>query len=416
MLKSIGLFAFLSATLAAQSNPVVDWNRHLLAILRTPGAQPAKIHSTRSFAMMHAAIYDAVNRIDGTHQSYGGPIPGGFPPSRSPQAEDVAAATAAHAVLVALYPGFQSQLDSEYQQALSKVHAAPLVQEGITVGEAAAARILALRANDGAGVPAPPFTFGSGPGAYQSTPPNFPKPVFTTWSQVTPWVLGTASQFRPAPPPALTSSSYSDVLNQVESLGIINGTAASPDQKLTGVFWNAAIQNYWNEIAQTAALSRQLNTPESSRLFALLNLTFADCAIAFYDAKYTFQFWRPVTAIRAADTDGNPNTAADPNWLPDVTNTPADPSYPGAHAVISAAGAAILSSVLGSDQFNLIVSSELMPGTTRSFTSFSAAADEATLSRIFAGVHTRLDEDAGAQLGASVAAYVVGHALLPAVR
>src|SRR5262249_10122623 len=147
--------------------------------------------------------------------------------------------------------------------ALSKVHAAPLVQEGITVGEAAAARILALRANDGAGVPAPPFTFGSGPGAYQSTPPNFPKPVFTTWSQVTPWVVGTASQFRPAPPPALSSDAYSDALNEVKSLGIINGTAASPDQKLTGVFWNAAIQNYWNEIAQTAALSRQLNTPES---------------------------------------------------------------------------------------------------------------------------------------------------------
>lgn len=414
MLKILTVAAAASACLAAQTNPVVDWNRHLLAIVRTPGAQPATTHPTRSFAIMHAAIYDAVNRIDGTHQPYSTQITGGSPPSRSPQAEEAAAASAAHAVLVALYPSFQATLDSELQQSLSEIHAKPLIEEGMMLGEAAAAEILALRNNDGSDVLAPPFIFGSGPGAYQSTPPNFPKPVFTTWSQVVPFTLHAAAQFRPAPPPALTSTAYSDTINETKSLGIINGTAATADQMLTGFFWNGAIQNYWNEITQTAALANRLTVPETARLFALLNLTFADCVIAFYDAKYTYQLWRPVTAIRAADTDNNPDTIADPNWLPEVKNTAPDPSYPGAHAVISAAGALVLNSVLGGDQFSFNVTSEVMPGVERSFASFSAAAQEATLSRIFAGVHTRVDENAGAQLGANVAQFVLSNFLLPA--
>jgi PAP2 superfamily len=168
-------------------------------------------------------------------------------------------------------------------------------------------------------------------------------------------------------------------------LGVANGTAASPDEALTGRFWNGAIQNYWNEIAQTAATGHRLTTADSARLFAMLNLTFADGVIAFYDAKYTYNFWRPVTAIRAADSDGNPDTHADPNWLPEVGNTTPDPSYPGAHALISAAAASVLTSFFKKDRFDFTVTSEVLPRVTRSFTSFSTADEEATLSRIFAG-------------------------------
>jgi len=209
----------------------------------------------------------------------------------------------------------------------------------------------------------------------------------------------------------LTSERYSDAFDQVKSLGIAGSTTATADEALTGRFWNGAIQNYWNEIAQTASLAHDLKTAESARLFALLNLSLADGVIAFYDAKYTYNFWRPVTAIRAAATDGNPDTEPDPNWLPEVGNTTQDPSYPGAHAVISAAGAEVLISFFHKHHFEFDVASEVLPGVVRSFTSFPAAAEEATLSRIFAGVHFLFDLTAGQRLGSDVADFVVDNFL-----
>ncbi len=157
-----------------------------------------------------------------------------------------------------------------------------------------------------------------------------------------------------------------------------------------------------------------MTTAQNARLFALLNLSLADGVIAFYDAKYTYNFWRPVTAIRAADTDNNPETIADPNWLPEVSKTAPDPSYPGAHAVISAAAAEVLHSFFGRDHFDFNVTSEVLPGVQRSFTSFSAASEEATLSRIFAGQHFRSDLTSGSHLGRDVADFVVDHLLLTA--
>jgi hypothetical protein len=389
-------------------NPVLQWNRALLVIVRTPGAQPATIHPTRSFAIMHAAIYDAVNAIDKTHKSYFVKLRG---VSQS-ASQDAAAAAAAHEVLVGLYPQFQAMLDAQLQQSLAQIPDGAHKADGIILGQIAADGILALRSNDGSNAPPIPYVFGNAPGDYQSTPPNFPQqPQFTHWSHVTPFALKRADQFRPGPPPDLTSERYATVFNQVKSLGIANSTAATADQALTGRFWNGAIQNYWNEITQTVAMERNLTTAQSARLFALLNLTFADGVIAFYDAKYVYNFWRPVTAIRAADTDNNPETLADPNWLPQSTNTAPDPSYPGAHAVISAAGASVLISFFDSDHFDLTVTSEVLEGVTRSFTRLSAAEEEATLSRIFAGQHFRSDLTAGQRLGRNVADFVVDNFL-----
>jgi hypothetical protein len=262
-------------------------------------------------------------------------------------------------------------------------------------------------------MPAPPFVAGTNPGDYRSTPPNFPAPVFTTWGQVTPFVLDRGDQFRPAPPPPLTSDAYAAAINEVQSLGSATSTTRTAEQTEIGRFWNPPIQNFWNQIAQSVALEHHSDLPTTARLFAALNLSFADSAIAFYDAKYAYQLWRPVTAIRLADTDGNPNTVADPNWLPLSGATPADPSYPGAHSTISAAGADVLASFYGNnDSFS--VTSPALPGVSRSFTSFGDAAQEAGLSRIFAGVHTRLDHIAGLALGDNVAGFVLRHALLPA--
>src|SRR5215469_7087989 len=406
--------ANLAPAMAQATKPVsqvVRWNQTLLVIVRTPGTQPATIHPTRSFAIMHAAIYDAVNAIDGTHQPYLVRLGASHFAS-----QEAAAAAAAHEVLVKLYPSLQAMLDAQLQQALAQLPSRGKA-DGISIGNTVADRILALRSNDGSNAQPIPYVSGNAPGDYQSTPPNFPKqPQFTHWSQVTPFTLERANQFRPGPPPDLTSERYATVFNQVKSLGIANSTAATPDQALTGRFWNGAIQNYWNEIAQTLALERNLTTAESARLFALLNLTFADGVIAFYDAKYVYNFWRPVTAIRAADTDNNPETLADPNWLPETTNTAPDPSYPGAHAVISAAGASVLISFFDRDRFDFTVTSEVLAGVTRSFTRISAAEEEATLSRTFARQHFRSDLTAGQRLGRNVADFIVDNFLTPRHR
>jgi hypothetical protein len=396
---------------SAQSvNPVVQWNRTLLVIVRTPGAQPATVHPTRSFAIMHAAIYDAVNAIDSTHKPYLAEL-SGVPRSAS---QDAAAAAAAHEVLLALYPAFQTALDAVLQQSLAQIPDGKDKLQGVAIGQTVADRILALRSNDGSNATPTPFVFGNAPGDYQSTPPNFPKqPQFTHWSHVTPFAFERASQFRLGPPPELTSDTYTDAFNEVKSLGIVKSTTASADQTLTGHFWNGAIQNYWNEVAQTASVAHNLTTAQNARLFALLNLTLADGVIAFYDTKYAYNFWRPVTAIRAADTDNNPDTAADPNWLPQVGNTTPDPSYPGAHAVISAGAARVLTAFFKTDHFNFNVTSEVLPGVQRSFSRISDAAEEATLSRIFAGVHFRFDLTTGQRLGREIADFVVDNFLTP---
>jgi PAP2 superfamily len=408
MTKLLTMVILLCASLKAQPvNQVLQWNKTLLAIVRTAGAQPATIHPTRSFAMMHAAMYDAVNAIDGSHTPYLIRLTGVSPIA----SQDGAASAAAHEVLVNLYPSFQAALDAQFQQSLAQISTGDKAA-GVSVGQAVADSILALRGNDGSNAQPLLFLFENAPGDYQSTPPNFPaQPQFTHWSRVTPFALQQANQFRPSPPPALTSDTYTDVFNEVKAFGIVNSNAASADQALTGRFWNGAIQNYWNEITQTAAENHNLTTAQSARLFAALNLALADSVIAFYDAKYTYNFWRPVTAIRAADTDDNPATLADPNWLPEVGKTTPDPSYPGAHAVISAAAATVLNSFFRSHRFDFTVTSEVMPGAERSFKSFSAAADEATLSRIFAGVHFRSDLTSGQQLGREVAHFVIDNFL-----
>ena len=398
-----------ASSAAATANPVVEWNRTLLVIVRTKGAQPATVHPTRSYAILHAAIYDAVNAIDRSHEPYLVEL------NRVPAtaSQEAAASVAAHDVLSALYPAFQATLDSQLNQLLATLPADLSTTQGEDVGHAVAAAILDLRRNDGSAAQPVPFVFVNAPGLYQSTPPNFPpQPQFTHWSRVTPFVLPRPDQFRPGPPPALTSRAYADAFNQVKALGIAHSTAATPEQALIGRFWNGAIQNYWNEIAQTAALRRGLTTAQSARLFALLNLSLADSVIAFYDAKYTYDFWRPVTAIRAADPRTNPGTQPDPTWLPEVGNTANDPSYPGAHAVISAAAQTVLVAFFETDDFPLDVTSEVLPGVERHFESFSAAEREASLSRIFAGVHFSTDEQVGETLGRRLADFVLDHSPL----
>jgi membrane-associated phospholipid phosphatase len=397
-----------ASSMAGSANPVIEWNRTLLMIVRTPGAQPPTIHSTRSFAILHAAMYDAVNNIDGSFSPYLVRLS-----NISRQASGPAAAEqAAHDVLVALYPAFQSTLDAELQQDLAQIAEGQDKTDGITTGEAVAAQILAFRKDDGANAAQPPFRPGNDPGEYQLTPPNFAPADFTQWPAVTPFAIARADEFRPSPPPELTSDEYARVLNEVKSLGIVDSATRTPEQTLIGKFWNGNIQDFWNEIAQTAAAGHQLNLAQTARLFALLNISLADTTIAFFEAKYTYRFWRPVTAIRSASNDGDPGTKPNVNWLPLSIKTAPDPSYPGAHSAISFAAAEVLKAYFG-DRFAFDVTSEASQGVTRHFNGFSAAAQEAGLSRIYAGQHFRTDHIAGRRLGQHVAESVVDTTLLP---
>ncbi len=384
---------------------VVDWNQQLLQIVLTPGAQPATVHPTRSFAILHAAIYDSVVSItkDGPSYLFSVPAPRGA-------RVDAAAAQAGHDTLVALYPNLTSKLSAALDQTLAGELAAipdgAAKQRGIQVGHDVAARLVADRANDGSAATPPPFVAGTNPGDFRPVPPSFAAPVFTGWANVTPFVLDRANQFRPQPEAALTSPTYANALNEVKSLGQNTSTTRTADETVTAKFWAGPIWNTWNEIADNAALAHHTNLETTARLFAVLNLTFADGVIAFYDAKYNYQIWRPITAIRAGDSIGNPAITGDPTWTP-LATTPADPSYPGAHSVISAAGATVLSSFFGKDD-QIQVTSDVMKGTVRSFDSYQAVMTEAGLSRIFAGVHTRLDHEAGLELGRDVARFVLG--------
>jgi membrane-associated phospholipid phosphatase len=382
---------------------VVDWNRELITILGTPGAQPATVHPTRSFAILQAAEYDAVVSI--THAAPPHLFSVSAPRGARPGA---AAAPAAPHVLAAHYPAQKSGLDQMLAAQLAAIPNTPGKQQGVQVGASVAKLLVDLRSTDGSAVTPPPFVPGTQPGDYRPTPPNFPAPVFTNWGAITPFVLRSGQQFRPPPPPPITGPAYARALNQVKGLGQNTSTTRTADETTQAQFWGAApIWNVWNEIAQKLTVAQHASLERTATVFENLDLTLADATIALYDAKYHYLVWRPVTAIELGNTIGNPGIVSDPTWLPLAVTAP-DPSYPGAHATISEAAATVLTAFYGGHQ-RLTVTSDGDPGVTRSFDSFQAAANEATLSRIFAGQHTMIDLVAGQHLGRQVAQFDLSH-------
>ncbi len=396
-------------TVSTAPDQVIAWNRELQTVLTAPGAQPASIHPTRTMALTQIAVYDAVTGIlrDG---------PGLVVSERGPRhaSADAAAAAAARTALDALLPSQQPAIDSFYAGSLAQLGSGERVRQGLRFGGQVGRAVVAARADDGADATPPVFVPQTGPGEYQLTPPTFAPAGFTQTAHVTPLVLHSAGQFRPAPPPALSSPRYAADFAEVHALGALNGSTRSADQTAIAQFWGAApIWIVWNQIADQAAVGFHDTLAQNARVFALLDTSLADSAVALYDAKYAFHRWRPITAITAAD-QGNPNTTADPSWLP-LANTANDPSYPGAHAEFSQAAATVLQDVFGTDAFSFTLSNSTV-GITRAFDSFSQAANEASASRIFAGQHFRFDEEAGQTLGGRVADFVVDHALSPSRR
>ncbi|MFI5908016.1 vanadium-dependent haloperoxidase [Dactylosporangium sp. NPDC051541] len=352
---------------------VTGWNAELLAAVRTPGTQPATVHPTRGFALMHLAVRDATVVCDRR---------------ASPAA---AAAQAAHDVLAALFPSRAAVFAERLARDLAAGPDGTARARGIHNGQTTAAVVLHERATDGSSATPPAIPAGTRPGQWRPAPPSFAAAVFTHWPDVRPFALARASQFRPAPYPPQSDA----LIREVRLLGQDTSTARTVDQTEQAKFWAAPIWNYWFEIAQGLTTRHHLGVVPAAHVFARLATVLADTVIAFYDAKYHFRIWRPITAIRET---------SDPQWTP-LAATPADPSYVGAHSAVGQAAATVLAATFGSRP-ELTVTSESLPGVTRTFRTLQAAADEAGRSRIFAGLHTRVDHQAGQELGLHVARYI----------
>jgi hypothetical protein len=388
---------------------VLEWNQISLDTCKADRVLPVLV--PRDLAIVSAAVYDAVNDIDRSYTPFFADVQASHGASL-----EAAAAQAAHDTLAALFPAHQATFDATLAADLAGI-APGRARQGVAVGQAVAQQILAWRSTDGSNAQVP-YVPGSGPGVWQPTPPAFAPAAVPQWGHVTPFGIPGDSAFRPPPPPALNSPEYTAAFNEVKSLGAANSTTRTAEQSQIARFWYGAAGTftaggYWDQIAQGVAVQRGNTLVQNARLFALLNMAQADATFAIWDAKYTYNFWRPVTAIRAADTDGNPDTAADPTWTPFLV-TSNHPSYNSGHSGVSGAAAAVLAAFFGTDDIAFSFSSDSLPGVTRSYASFSAALQECSDSRVYAGIHWRFDVQTGQVVGGEVGAYIFGHFLRPA--
>lgn len=398
------LLATLSLAGSAHADVVTDWNQTAIATLNAAGVRfPPQ---TRALAMMHAAMFDAVNATNHRYTAYAVDI---YAPHASPEA---AAAAAAHGVLLSLIPSQQVNLDAAYAASLAQVPDSAAKDGGIALGVTVANGILALRSADGSNAIVP-YTPGTGPGVWRPTPPAFGPAAFVAFATTTPFTLRSSSQFLAEDPPTLTSKDYARDFNEVKSLGDVNSVTRTADQTEAAQFWIENSDFTWNLIARLAAAAHQNNLSQNARLFALLNMATADGIITGFNTKYTYNFWRPITAIRAADTDGNDETTADPTWTP-LSPTPAHPDYTSNHTIYSAAAAKVLALVLGSDDFDFSITSSTAPnGAVRTYHSFSQAAEECGVARIWVGFHFRTAVRRGFKQGEQVGRFAFKNYLKP---
>jgi hypothetical protein len=415
ILAACGPVAF---AVAAPVDEITNWNQMLFRAGLVGGTSP--IVMTRVAAIVQSAVFDAVNGIDRRYTPIHVPPAGPAGASR-----DAAAVQAAYATLVQLYPAQKGALDARLAVSLTSIGARDsraAVDSGIAWGQTVADAIVAWRSTDGFTPPPPPFLGGTGVGTWRPTPPGFAPGAGPQFAYMTPWVIGAPGQFRPAGPPALTSARYAADFNETMTMGSSSSSARTPEQTVFAWFWASSTASYlWNNVAVSLierargesagdrGNQQRSSRLENARLLALLNLAIADAAIGCWEAKYTYVFWRPVTAIPLADSDGNPATTAEPAWTP-LFATPAHPEYPSGHSCVSGAAGVVLSSFFG-ERTHFRVESDVMPGVVRSFDSFSAALEEVKNARIFAGIHFRSATADGQTLGASVAQFVLANAV-----
>jgi hypothetical protein len=385
----------------ACADVVTDWNVTATALVANDvGNNPRP----RTLAMVHVAMSDAINTVQNHYTRVVATLPAA--PDASAEA---AAATAAWQILTQIYPAQKAKIEEAYAASLQAVPDGPAKTEGIKLGIAVAEAVQADRANDGTNAP-DTYRPHTTPGAYVPTTP----PVWEQYARATPWVLTSADQFRPGPPPALSSAEWAHAYNEVKSLGGTKSTARTPEQTEAVTFWeNVNFGPSWEAAARELSVKQGLPLAQSARLFALLNMSLANAYIVNWDAKYTYHFWRPVTAIRNGDQDGNDATERDAGWS-SFNPTPMHPEYPSQATINATIAAAVLESVFGPVQAIPFTATDVRdPKRTRQFASLAAMAEEQKNVRVWGGVHYRFAIRTGEDMGRKVAAYMIEHTLKP---
>lgn len=393
----------LTAIPAGASDAVMEWNQIALAASVTAGQ--GAVPQTRTMAIVQVSVHDAVNGITGEYKTY---LSAGHGPSTA--APEAAAIAAAHYALVRLFPGQAPALNAARAASLA-ARGLTEADAGIDVGESAAAAILALRSTDGAAQAQFPYSApGAGlPGVW--VPVGTAPIVLPGWGSVTTWVLRSGSQFRPDAPPSLESGRYARDYNEVRDLGSVNSLLRTAEQTEIARFWMGSPSAIWNGVARQLIEARELDLSETARVFALFYLASSDAGIACWDAKYTFNFWRPITAIRNGALDGNDATIADPDWSALVA-THQHPEYPSGHSTNSGAMATILIELFGDDPgVPIAATSPTNVGFVRHWATLSEGIDEVIDARVYTGFHFRTSDEVGARLGRQVARFVMNHAL-----
>ena len=373
-------------------NVVTEWNAIAQNAIVTIAAQPIQ-RSQLWMTLVHVAIYDAVTSINGEYEPFKV-----TPAHLRPASRDAAAIAAAHGILVRLLPSQQSTLDTTRENSLNKIRDGVKKENGIAIGEEVASRLLEI--HDGV-IPIAPYTPGVGPGVWQPTPPAFANALLPGFAQVTPFALTSASQFRPGPPPALSSSVWTRDYNEVKAFGAATGSLRTPEQTEIGRFYTEHAVAQYSRAFRRYAIENGLDVPETARFFAMANTAILDSQIACWDAKFHYNFWRPVTAIRAGDTDGNPSTEPDPAWI-GLAVTPAHPEYPAAHGCWTSATATILEDFNGTKAVHFVLDS-MITGTTHVFENTDDLRAEIINARVYGGMHYRNSVEVGARMGEQVA-------------
>lgn len=398
------LAVLLTAPMAtATANVVTDWDERAVAVVQ-PGTifpNPAVLRTT---ATLHLAMFEAVNSIEHRYKPYGVQLAAA--PDTS---QEAAAASAAGAVLMALVPNAAAQIQAMEASYLAKLPDDAAKSAGIKLGQEAAAKIVAMRANDGSSA-LDAYRPRTKPAVY------IPTAITFGWAlaQVRPFALASPSQFRPKPPPLLTSALWAQDYNEIKELGDKNSTKRTPRQTEDAYFWISGNPGMSHQLERQIVTAKKMDIVDSAHLMALASVAEANSLIAVHDAKYHYEFWRPITAIRNGDIDGNPATERDASWQP-IDVTPMHPEYPCAHCIINSAVAAVIRTELGTDKIpEVALTSPTAPGVTHRYTSLRAYTDEIATARICAGFHYRNSTVVGIEMGRQIGDYVAKTIVQPA--
>jgi hypothetical protein len=394
----LGLAILLAPVLATAAN-LMDWNEVAMKAASTARQSPTM--NTRTMAMVHTAMFDAVNAVQPRYQSF--KFTGTAPANAS---ADAASATAAHAVLMKLFPDQRTFLDEALAASLAKVPEGADRNNGAAVGAAAAASLLAWCADDRVGIPTE-YRPVTKPGAYIMTT----LPFGDDFGASRPWLLSKADQFRPGPPPALTSDIWARDINETRQIGAKSSKTRSAEQTEVATFWVVTGAPSYNAIIRQSVAAKNLDNVAAARVMALAYMAATDSLIAVFDAKYAYSFWRPITAVRNGDQHGNAAVQRDAGWVP-LVDAPLHPEYPCAHCISSAAVAKVLVTELGDDA-NISMTSPFLAGVTRRWVRISDYPKEVANARIWSGVHYRNSTEVGARMGGEIGGYAAANFLKP---